>query len=313
MIRQEAGLSVSRFCQLTGYARASFYRHRTKASRTGSSPVVKGPWPAPVRERFSEEIIDFALAWPAWGYRKIWALMRAQGYQVSQSTVRRELSTRGLLHPVSYQRERRELAKSRREAFIDPPTRRNRVWQTDFSEYETLASGVSQISGVVDYVGKVSLCCTVTNTKTWRDAVGVIEDARSAVTDLTGHTLVEDCTDSETGEITPVIVVTDNGSCYRAKGFANYIKSRPELKHVRTRYRAPETNGVIERFFGALKYEHLYWHEINDRQELEQHIEQFRYTYNEERPHEAIDFQIPIHAYKNEYYKLQTAQTVSKS
>jgi transposase InsO family protein len=32
----------------------------------------------------------------------------------------------------------------------------------------------------------------------------------------------------------------------------------PPLRHVRTRVRSPQTNGVVERFFGSLKYEHLY-------------------------------------------------------
>jgi hypothetical protein len=31
----------------------------------------------------------------------------------------------------------------------------------------------------------------------------------------------------------------------------------PLLLHVRTRVRSPQTNGVVERFFGTLKYEHL--------------------------------------------------------
>src|SRR5690606_6735534 len=43
--------------------------------------------------------------------------------------------------PLAYQTERRQLARDRREAFVDPPTRRNRVWQFDFSEFETSAEG----------------------------------------------------------------------------------------------------------------------------------------------------------------------------
>ena len=46
-----------------------------------------------------------------------------------------------------------------------------------------------------------------------------------------------------------MIVVSDNGACYRAAGFARHISRRAELAQVRTRRRAPETNGVIERFF----------------------------------------------------------------
>jgi HTH-like domain len=77
-----------------------------------------------------------ALRYPAWGHRKIWALAVARGYEVSVSTVYRIMFERGLVHPARYQGERRELAKARRAVFHDPPSRRNRVWQTDFSELE---------------------------------------------------------------------------------------------------------------------------------------------------------------------------------
>ncbi len=53
----------------------------------------------------------------------------------------------------------------------------------------------------------------------------------------------------------PIAVVTDNGPAFKSAAFARYIASRPEFTHVRTRHRSPGTNGVIERFFGALKYE----------------------------------------------------------
>jgi transposase InsO family protein len=57
----------------------------------------------------------------------------------------------------------------------------------------------------------------------------------------------------------PIAVVSDNGSCFRGEthqsAFAGY---EPLLRHVRTRVRSPQTNGVIERFFGTLRYEHLY-------------------------------------------------------
>jgi putative transposase len=45
--------------------------------------------------------------------------------------------------------------------------------------------------------------------------------------------------DQATGELTPV--VTDNGPAYRSVGFARFIASRPELLHVRTRHRSPQT------------------------------------------------------------------------
>jgi transposase InsO family protein len=61
---------------------------------------------------------------------------------------------------------------------------------------------------------------------------------------------------------------TDNGACYKSAAFAAFIAARPWLYHVRTRYRSPWTNGVIERFFGSLKYEHLFRSEITNGYEL---------------------------------------------
>jgi transposase InsO family protein len=62
------------------------------------------------------------------------------------------------------------MAKARRAVFEVPPTRRNRLWQTDFSEFETTAGGDWQLGGVVDYVAKVNLACPLTPTQTARFA-----------------------------------------------------------------------------------------------------------------------------------------------
>jgi transposase InsO family protein len=293
-MRLQAGLSIARFCALAGIHRSTWHRW---AARERDGEPVRGPWPRPVRERIERPARALALAWPAWGHRKIWALLQADGHRASPATVERALRDHCLLQPAGRMRERRRLARQRRDAFLDPPARRNRVWQADFSELETAGQGVWQLGGVVDYVAKVALACPVSATKTWRDAVGVLEDARERAGELLGRPLIEDCTDPQTGELTPVIVVTDNGACYRAAGFAAHIRARPEFAHVRTRHKAPETNGVIERFFQSAKYEHLYRYEIDDGQQLADHVERYLTVYNEVRPHEALDFARPLDRY----------------
>ncbi len=55
------------------------------------------------------------------------------GHVVSQATVLRLLRDEALILPVSYQKERRDLAGRRKAAFANPPTGPNRVWQLDFS------------------------------------------------------------------------------------------------------------------------------------------------------------------------------------
>ncbi len=292
-MRVEAALSVSRFCALIGLSRSTWHRRQ----RRGPG-AEKGPWPAPVRDAIEELAADDALRWPAWGHRKLHALMAFDGVEASEATVKRALGRRGLLQPAGgLARERRQLAQARREAFVEAPRRRNRVWQTDFSELETAGGGTWQMSSVVDYVGKVCLACPVTPTKTWRDAVAALEDARSAAHDLLGRPLLEDVTDPETGEVVPVIVVTDNGSAYRAAGFARYIASRPELRHVRTRIKSPETNGVVERFFGAIKVEQL-WRELpDDGPSMATAVAAYLELDNAGRPHEALGQRFPLTAY----------------
>jgi transposase InsO family protein len=293
-MREHARLSIARFCELAGVHRATYHRWAA-CERAGRA--VRGPWPAPVRDSVEQAATQLALEWPAWGHRKIWALLEADGFHASQATVRRALRARALLQPPAVTRERRALARSRRAAFSTPPARRNRVWQTDFSEHETTGAGVWQLGGVVDYVAKLALCCPVSATKTWRDAVGVLETARERAHELLGRPLLDDLTDPQTGEITPVILVSDNGACYRAAGFARHIAARPEFQHVRTRHKAPETNGVVERWFQSLKYEHLYRHEIDDGPALANEVERYLAIYNEIRPHEALDFKLPIDRY----------------
>jgi len=181
--------------------------------------------------------------------------------------------------------------------FLAPPTRRNRVWQHDFSELESLAGGIWRLGGVVDYWAKVALACPVTTTQGHRDAVAAVEAAIGQAELLLGCSLLDDCTDPATGELTPVVLVTDNGPAYRSAAFARFIAGRPELAHVRTRHRAPQTNGVVERFYQAIKYEDLYRHEIGDGLVLAQRVAGYLTVYNTIRPHEAIGFTTPLARY----------------
>lgn len=221
-------------------------------------------------------------------------MLRADGVHVSNATVYRALKRRGLLQPARYQAERRQLAQARKKAFVEAPTRRNRVWQTDFTEIEITSGSSWRIAPVCDYAAKVCFAAPVSARCSYREAIAAVKQAVARAEAILGHTLLEDCTDPETGEVRPVILVTDNGAAYKSLDFMRFIATRPELEHVRTRHYAPETNGVVERFNQSLKYEHLYRHEITDGQDLQEHVERFLDVYNRIRPHEAIDFETPL-------------------
>lgn len=286
-------MPVSRFLARLGIPSSTWYYWRESHLR--GRPVRR--WPAPVVDEIEEPAAKKAIEFSAWGHRKIWAMLRTDGISVSQSSVKRALARRDLLLPVRYQAERRAIAKARRATFDSPPTRRNRVWQMDFSEFETTRGGTWQLVAVVDYAAKVCLSCWANGTQTTRDATSAVEGAIAEAERLLGGPLKEDLIDAETGEVHPLVIVSDNGPAFKSSGFRLFIGSRPELSHVRTKYRSPQTNGVIERFFEAIKYEHLYREEIPSGQDLVEQVDVYRSLYNEIRPHEHLDFRTPREVY----------------
>jgi hypothetical protein len=72
------------------------------------------------------------------------------------------------------------------------------------------------------------------------------------------------------------------------------------LRHVRTRIKSPQTNGVVERFFGTLKYEHLFRGYIGDGDAPDMETHRFRIIYNTIRPHQGLNDRTPRQAYLNQ-------------
>ena len=296
MIRQDAAMPISRFCALTGIPRRSYTRWRAKAA-AGNPP--KGPWPAPVVEPLEPLAAKYAADWPAWGHRKIHWLMAADGHTASASSVERALRRRCLLQPIDYQGERRELAKARKAAFAESPTAPNQVWQLDFSEYETTGGGIWRLAGCADYFSKYEHGWHTAPTCTGADAVAALQIAIAEAEALLGRPLAEALTDPVTGEITHLRIVTDNGGAFKGAAFARFIASRFELRHIRTRRKSPGQNGVRERAFGSLKYEHLYRQEIDDLPTLVREAEAYRQVFNHVRPHETLGGRRPIEVHRD--------------
>jgi putative transposase len=262
-------------------------------------------------DRIEAVTAKYAEAWPAWGYRKIAALMRADGHEVTNSSVARALRRRGLLLPQGFRADRKSWAVLRRKVFRDPPTQRNRVWQTDFSEFETSNGGIWRICAVIDYATKYCLAITVTPTARGTDALACLQLAIAeaqrllALDDLRDDRGVMDIVDDAETVIgqapAPIAVVSDNGPCFRGQTFQTaFHDDDPLLRHIRTRVKSPQTNGVVERFFGTLKYEHLYRGYIGDGDALDMETHRFRIIYNTIRPHQALNDRTPRQAYLNQ-------------
>jgi hypothetical protein len=148
--------------------------------------------------------------------------------------------------PVRCQAERRALAKARRATFDRPragatasgrPTSRS-------SRRPAAAPGGSRRRRLRERHA---------------DGAGRALRAQAAIAEaerLLGRPLAEDCLNEETGELHPLVIVSNNGPAYKSDRFALFIASRPELRHVHEARRAGE-NGVVGTFFESVKYEYL--------------------------------------------------------
>ena len=289
-------MPVERFVARIGVPRSTWYHWRTGHLR--GRPVRR--WPAPVVDAVAARTIETAHKYTAWGHRKIWAMLRADGVAVSVSSVERAMRRADLLQPRRYLAERRALAARRKEVSLEPPTRRNRVWQIDFTEFETTGHGTWRILVVVDYATKVCLAAAITGTSAARDAIESLEIAIEEAERLLGQPLADDCVDPDTGMPVQLTIVSDNGPAFKSAEFVHFFARHAALRHVRTRHHAPETNGVVERFNRSLKYEHLYREEIRDVIALRDEVEAYRELYNWVRPHESLGQLPPMARYLGE-------------
>ena len=88
-------------------------------------------------------------------------------------------------------------------------------------------------------------------------------------------------------------VMTDNGSCYKAKTFAAACKAL-NLKHIRTKPYTPKTNGKAERFIQTALREWAYARAYQTSDQRKQHLPDWTHMYNWHRPHGGIGSKPPI-------------------
>lgn len=88
-------------------------------------------------------------------------------------------------------------------------------------------------------------------------------------------------------------VLTDNGSAFRSKAFAEACQAL-QLKHRFTRAYRPQTNGKAERFIQSALREWAYGIPYNHSTERTTMLERWIHHYNWHRPHQGINGTAPI-------------------
>jgi transposase InsO family protein len=88
-------------------------------------------------------------------------------------------------------------------------------------------------------------------------------------------------------------VMTDNGSCYRSKAFAQACRQL-RVKHIRTKPYTPQTNGKAERFIQTALREWAYATAFEHSDQRRQALLPWLHRYNWHRPHASLAKKPPI-------------------
>lgn len=223
-------------------------------------------------EALRAAIIRLASQYGRYGYRRIHALLKIEGWHVNHKRVERLWREEGLKVPQKQPKKGR-LYLNDGSCLRLRPCWPNHVWSYDFVA-DRLANGkkIRLLTVIDEYTRK---CLAI--------RVGY---------HLTSHDILDTLSDLFIQEGIPEYIRSDNGSEFRAQILKEWLQS---LK-VKTAYIEPGSpweNGYNESFNGKLRDELLNGEIFYTLKEAQVLIEEWRQHYNHVRPHSALGYKPP--------------------
>lgn len=217
-------------------------------------------------------IIDLASEYGRYGYRRIWALLRAQGWHVNIKRVRRIWRREGLKVPAK-QPKRGRLWLNDGSCIRLRPLWQNHVWSYDFVQDRTHNGQSFRMLTVIDEHSRQ--CMAIKVGRKLRS-----DDVLQCLTDLF----------TEHGP--PDFIRSDNGSEFTANAVREWLANL-EVKTLYIEPGSPWENGYNESFNGKLRDELLNTEIFYTLQEAQVLIERWRRHYNTVRPHSSLGYRPP--------------------
>lgn len=221
------------------------------------------------------DIVRLASRYGRYGYRRITALLKAEGWHVNHKRVERIWREEGLRVPKKQVKKGR-LYLNDGSCVRLRPCWENHVWSYDFVS-DRLANGKKfRMLTVIDEFTRKCLAIQVDRSLKSDDVLGVLADLF-------------------TKEGLPDYIRSDNGAEFTAKAVRSWLA---KLK-VKTAYITPGSpwgNGFNERFNGSLRDESLNGELFYTVLEAKVVIENWRKHYNQVRPHSSLGYQPPAPA-----------------
>jgi putative transposase len=211
--------------------------------------------------------------YPRYGYRRVHALLRREGWPVNRKRVQRLWRAAGLKVPQR-QRKRRRLGNSENGCVRHRAEYKNHVWSYDFTMDQTADGKRLKLMPVVDEFTRECHAIEVERSFTAQDVINTL----SYLFQVHGE---------------PEYIRSDNGPEFIAAAVQEWLAS----SGVKTLYIEPGSpweNAYVESFNGKLEDELLGRESFHTLVESKVIIEQYRVEYNHERPHSSLGYQTPV-------------------
>jgi putative transposase len=270
-------VSERRVCRLLAVPRSAL---RKRPSVAQKEPVTDSLLTARI-----EELIRLH---PTFGYRRLWALLRHRdGLLVNRKTVYRILRLKGW-----FCHERRHTPRPRVRGMRSRAEKSNERWAMDVTHIHCGKDGWAHLAAVID-------CHD-------REIVGYEFSLRGRAKEA--ERALEEACIGRFGTLRPEgdtpIVRSDNGLIFQSRRFRAALKDYRLRQEFITPY-TPEQNGMIERFFRSFKEECVWQYVFADFNEARPAVREWIRWYNEERPHQSLDYLSPTE------YRAQQLQLVA--
>ncbi len=232
----------------------------------------KAPETADDEAALTAAIIDWARQYGRYGYRRVTALLRAEGWACNHKRVERIWRREGLRVPAR-QPKRGRLWLNDGSCVRLRPEKPNDVWAYDFVEDRTRDGRKIRMLNVVDEFTRECLCIRVGRKLGSAEVIDVLADLFIA-------------------RGTPGYIRSDNGPEFVATAVKGWITGIG-AKTAYIEPGSPWENGYVESFNGKLRDELLNMEVFNTLLEAKVLIEQWRVHYNTVRPHSSLGYRPP--------------------
>jgi putative transposase len=232
----------------------------------------KVPRKADDEAALTASIVDLAKRYGRYGYRRITALLRDEGWYTNHKRVERIWRSEGLKVPQR-QPKRGRLWLNDGSCVRLRPRWPNHVWAYDFVEDQTRDGRKFRTLNVVDEFTREALAIRVARKLKAADVIDVLADLFI----MRG---------------TPSHIRSDNGPEFAATAVKEWITG-VGAKTAYIEPGSPWENGYVESFNGKFRDELLACEVFNTLAEAKILIEQWRVHYNTIRPHSSLGYRAP--------------------